>query len=878
MRKVSLYILFMVVTNPVFGACDLTTDMLRSGGDAGYDDYLYADTQQRELRNEGKQGRAYLCGAGYCPVGTKKRLQNAAVGNAGIENDAVYECINTGSSNRTSYRWVPYPVQETCVVKSVMESRPASDVDGGNDLYRVGNAYCKKVTNASNVTVDNRTNFWDTANTFLSESGQNFRSVTSSTINGGVELVVNFSGNVTERFRIMTNGTVKITKQIANAAADTIVGTLQTMTDGTVRIFDSAGKTFVGAMEIAKDGTVKVLDNTGRVLETLSNNATRSYIATLDFIETGIVEAGKTVRAISGDVRDVAVAGIDGGVQITNTLVNGGVETFRITKDGLVSVVDSSTQMVSATVESVAGGAVKISANMIDGAVRTFEIGTNGVVKVIQTGGDVIKQLSGDTVQNLKTLIGPLNTAITTAGGVIESVVKNGASVLKTGIVEAGKTVRAISGDVRDVAVAGIKGGTEIVVNFSGNVTERFRIMKDGTVQIIDTAGKTIVGTLQTMTDGTVRIFDSAGKTFLGALNIAKDGTIGVLNVGGDVIKTISNNMTDAYKSTLQFFGARMDSFEATVQTAIKSAADTVGIAIQTAGNIVTTAMNNATDFAKHFTTEIVNGVQALQINKHRLGNLEERIAQCTTQEQVAALINQALKDAELSDAQCSQVQSMISDYAKRVNQQFMVIENSIAGLAAELAVQKQQIMETANRIEQLGGQYTVLAAQVRTKVNAKQVIELIGQHTQTFSDGQVKQLYAILDEYTKKLSDGQRNEVAGLIAQYVDPKFERVDARIDLEAKRRVAMDKVTSAMSVLNAFASGADVSVWKNQDGKFNTARLASDATAGVVLGTVGGLVSNKIVKKNQLKRGFEDVNCSVGGQIVADWADEFTVGVQ
>lgn len=59
--------------------------------------------------------------------------------------------------------------------------------------------------------------------------------------------------------------------------------------------------------------------------------------------------------------------------------------------------------------------------------------------------------------------------------------------------------------------------------------------------------------------------------------------------------------------------------------------------------------------------------------------------------------------------------------------------------------------------------------------------------------------------------------------------------------------------------------DVTVWKNAEGKFNAARFASDATAGVVLGTVGGLVSNKLVKKNQIKKGFESINCSVGGML-------------
>ena len=69
---------------------------------------------------------------------------------------------------------------------------------------------------------------------------------------------------------------------------------------------------------------------------------------------------------------------------------------------------------------------------------------------------------------------------------------------------------------------------------------------------------------------------------------------------------------------------------------------------------------------------------------------------------------------------------------------------------------------------------------------------------------------------------------------------------------------------------------VDKWKTQDGKFNVARLASDSIAGVVLGTVGGLVTSKVVKKNQVKKGFENIRCVIGGQIVADYGDEFMVG--
>ena len=74
------------------------------------------------------------------------------------------------------------------------------------------------------------------------------------------------------------------------------------------------------------------------------------------------------------------------------------------------------------------------------------------------------------------------------------------------------------------------------------------------------------------------------------------------------------------------------------------------------------------------------------------------------------------------------------------------------------------------------------------------------------------------------------------------------------------------------------GAKRNVWKNNEGKFNTARLISDSVAGVVLGTAGGLITSSVVKKNQLEDGFEDIKCTIGGQTVSRWGDEFTVGIK
>lgn len=95
---------------------------------------------------------------------------------------------------------------------------------------------------------------------------------------------------------------------------------------------------------------------------------------------------------------------------------------------------------------------------------------------------------------------------------------------------------------------------------------------------------------------------------------------------------------------------------------------------------------------------------------------------------------------------------------------------------------------------------------------------------------------------------------------------------------KVRELTRQIDHATSQLDAITSGFKISVWKDKDGKFNTARLASDSIAGVVLGTTGGLITSSIVKKNQVENGFEDIKCVIGGQSVANWGDQFRVGIQ
>ena len=109
----------------------------------------------------------------------------------------------------------------------------------------------------------------------------------------------------------------------------------------------------------------------------------------------------------------------------------------------------------------------------------------------------------------------------------------------------------------------------------------------------------------------------------------------------------------------------------------------------------------------------------------------------------------------------------------------------------------------------------------------------------------------------------GKDKEVSGNQCGYTKEYLNRL--KIDIDNK-----------YSKLTSITAGFKQSEWRDAEGEFNTARLASDSIAGVVLGTVGGVVTSHLVKKAQVKQGFEDLQCYIGGQSVADWGDGFVVG--
>ena len=150
-----------------------------------------------------------------------------------------------------------------------------------------------------------------------------------------------------------------------------------------------------------------------------------------------------------------------------------------------------------------------------------------------------------------------------------------------------------------------------------------------------------------------------------------------------------------------------------------------------------------------------------------------------------------------------------------------------------------------------------------------------------------ITQLNAICKNVGDKLmpSEGKEydrllSELAGMLVGFVNfaPELQTVTQYITEYVEVTVYNTDIAEYYYNLAKIRDGLKVSAWRDAQGNFNTSRLISDSVAGVVLGTAGGLITSHLVKKNQLKQGFEDLNCSVGGQKVASYGDEIRIGLR
>ena len=253
---------------------------------------------------------------------------------------------------------------------------------------------------------------------------------------------------------------------------------------------------------------------------------------------------------------------------------------------------------------------------------------------------------------------------------------------------------------------------------------------------------------------------------------------------------------------------------------------------------------------------------------------------------QIAVLEGEIMQEIQKTNGNLEAFKKEVEKIEKVLQSQLDAFGVELTSLDKRIKALENAKAEIMSKLEILASTDTNLQSAINdlnealeNKVTMEQVLSTVATElaNANLNENQKDQVIAIITQHTESLSDGQRRQVEIMIQEKIGKKFDELGAANQLQDAQRVSQDRVNSAMSVLNAFAAGQDASVWRNADGKFNTARLTSDATAGVILGTAGGLISNKIIKKNQIKKGFEGIGCYVGGQVVADYGDEFTVGM-
>ena len=263
---------------------------------------------------------------------------------------------------------------------------------------------------------------------------------------------------------------------------------------------------------------------------------------------------------------------------------------------------------------------------------------------------------------------------------------------------------------------------------------------------------------------------------------------------------------------------------------------------------------------------------------------LDSKITVQDAHDMIQAAVDNSMM--ELDGTISKVIDSVYSIIIDEMNQKISGVVGKIENRLNQMEKDIKQLQDKSDRLVRdvgaLSGltteQIALLQKQVSTKTSATEVVTLITENTRSLRDEVKQQIAKLVVEYAKNFTSMQRLEIEVIVEGYIAAKIARIDDDLQKMREQNDAREKINSAMSVLNSFAAGAKVSVWKNKEGNFNTARLASDAVAGVVLGTAGGLISNHIIKKNQVKGGLEDIRCVVGGQVVADYGDEFMVGMQ
>lgn len=781
--------MFIFLFENAWAVCSPTKKVLKNVSGPNHNEYLYKNTNQREQRLAGREGEAYLCGYeseyGGCPVGTRLRLTNAAIGGAENHPDSVYTCSGTAAD----YYWTSVTVENECVFTGVVFSNYISELD----LYEVDGRYCKEVSDSPIAEIQNDMNSIHVH------------------IDGVSDRIDDVEGNVLElRFDLMINDMIDKwqAKKLDRLARRTRklkreVNKKTTPEDVVKILNDEIGKfEFVNQEELDAVRDYFEKENSERkkeIRELKKNNLEQNWKITNNRWR---IEWVKYINELRNDIQDSKIK--DFGERLAEledeTLTES--EVVRIFKDeyknaGLNEKQKGDVLKLLAPLKNEIQG-LKDAVDELENRIDDVEDRQNNMASEIflmklEEGVRNIKQAYKDVKQDFK-------------------------------LYWNGREISSLKEEMQNRATYDdVERMIQDSINKSGLTQKARKQVKEMIEKVYDDMEKELEKRDQN---------NQQNKRDLDALKKAHEKLESQVNWGIDVLNA---------KIWLEIQQRKFEDW------LIKN--------------------------------DIKNTNEKLTKLKKDFKDLADEVGEKWGEERVMDAITRALTDAELNEKQLKEVKNLISESAKEAAAEMEKIEKRLEDLEQQfqkLKTDTELLLEDVKKLYTKDGEILEKIEGIKTELAGKatpsQVAEMIANAV--LNTHQEARVVELIVQYTKSLSESQREEVMAII----NPLIANLTQRLTDNEKREESRGKVHESMSVLNAFKYGQEQSVWKNAEGKFNTARLASDATAGVVLGTAGGLISNKLIKKSQIKKGYEGIGCYVAGQEVAGYGDEFTVGMQ
>ncbi len=927
----------LLFTSQAFGICVKTNYVLPQGGDSAYDDYLYPSTAKYEKRNEGQTIAAYVCGQGYCNVDDVIRLSNAAIGSGAAYSNAVFKCVNIPDADRTGYGWQATIVDAYCTVgtgkfkyNSVLK------------LYEYAGKYCaeinevKDLANVFNIT---QTNIVQNITSNIDVDITEVYDVTIKKVKINKRLSL---ADIRKIKSMINRSQEDIQKDLAEIGAviDDIQQDISDIKGDVFKLdFEIWRNTIADEAQsrrmdrfakkirkinknlkqkVSADQVVDIIDDELKNYDFVDQSEIDNVISLIE----SVAEKQKADRsAVYKKLRNLNWRVTQNEAQIAwvrlyNNLRNVNQDA-QIKKLGDKLANMEKEQLTESDVEDIVEKelrSARLSANQLQQVKMQIELATVGLkvdLKKLTSRVDVLE----DDLKDVKTSLTKLqvqtwfdrikdnmtnnrqDAKIRSLGGKIDK--------LKSQVKE-----RPTEDDVMDMIQDAIDEADlnenqlkqvkslidSEIDKLGGDVKKLKRRLNDFAIKMAVFNGKLMWQDIRNnfqdkKLNKIVKNMDKMQDEVNEKLN--EDQVMDLVEKaldGAELSKKQEKEVEEIILASAKKLNARMDKIDNRIKKLKKRISSVEWDVFKLKGKLAVVDLENDVRYKQLRAKDGRIDKAIKKINK-KIKDINKELDEKVSREEAHRLIQSAVDAAaaELGTSLDANMQTVFSQIVQDLNNQIAeyvgVIENRLAKVEADVASLKAQndiLLTKISKVQSLTDEQRRLINQIRGQISEKttpeEVVALIVANTQSLADGQKQEVQSLIVEYTKYLTDGQKAQIQVMISGYVDLKINQINTDMENMRLQADARDKIISAMSVLNAFVSGADVSVWKNKDGKFNTARLTSDAAAGVVLGTAGGLISNSIIKKNQIKSGFEDISCSVAGQLVADYADEFTVGMQ